>query len=155
MNLIDCIRMDLRANSSKKEGRIGFLTLVAAYLLNPGFSVVCNYRIGSELAARKWRLASKLFWLRNVKGYGVYISTSAVIGPGLCLPHPVGVVIGEGVCIGAGVRIYQGVTLGRRNLQAITNPSVGDRVVIYAGAVIVGGVAIPADSAVPAQSFIK
>jgi serine O-acetyltransferase len=63
-----------------------------------------------------------------------------VIGPGLHLVHPVGVVIGGDVRVGAGCWIHQGVTLGcgARSGQ----PTLGDGVHVGAGAVVLGGVMV-------------
>jgi serine O-acetyltransferase len=59
------------------------------------------------------------------------------VGKNLQLPHPIGIVIGEGATIGNNVKIYQNVTLGQnRGLY----PTLGDDVVVYPGSVIVGGV---------------
>lgn len=155
MKALEFVRQDLAANSANKSGRAGLANIIASYFLNPGFAAVCNYRMSRAFFRRNRRLLAKIFWLRNVKDYGVYISPSCVIGAGLCLPHPTGIVIGEGVVIGSDVRLYQGVTLGRRNVASDSNPTIQDGVIIYADAVIIGGVTIPSKTVIPAQSFIK
>lgn len=74
-------------------------------------------------------------------------------------PHPVGIVIGDGVRIGRGVRIYQNVTIGlSENLVDSTEsdyPTLGDEVFVYAGAVIVGGVTIGHRSIIGANAVIS
>jgi serine O-acetyltransferase len=73
-------------------------------------------------------------------------------------PHPVGIVIGDGVRIGRDVRIYQNVTIGlTENLvgaAAEDYPALEDEVFVYAGAVIVGGITIGARSIVGANAVI-
>lgn len=73
-------------------------------------------------------------------------------------PHPVGIVIGDGVRIGRDVRIYQNVTIGlTENLvgaHASHYPRVGDEVFVYAGAVIVGPVTIGDRAIIGANAVI-
>jgi len=73
-------------------------------------------------------------------------------------PHPVGIVIGDGVRIGRDVRIYQNVTIGlTENTVGATEtqyPTLGDEVCVYAGAVIVGGITIGSRSVVGANAVI-
>ncbi|NCB45782.1 hypothetical protein EOM81_02085 [bacterium] len=73
----------------------------------------------------------------------------AILPWNICLPHPLGIVIGGGVKIGNNVTIYQGVTLGALNFprdsegkiirDAKRHPTICDSVIIYAGATILGG----------------
>lgn len=73
------------------------------------------------------------------------------IGPGLSLPHPVGIVIGGGVVIGEGASIFQGVTLGVANNHY---PVIGNSVSIYPNAVVVGNVRVSAGAKIRALTFI-
>jgi serine O-acetyltransferase len=99
-------------------------------------------------------LLSLLFWRRNVKGYGCYLAPSARIGPGLRLPHPVAVVVGEGAVIGSNVTLYQGVTLGRSNEVSEAYPVLEDEVTVYAGAVLVGGITVGRGAVVAANAVV-
>jgi len=76
---------------------------------------------------------------------GCHISKKASIGSGIKFPHPTGIVIGERALIGLGVTIYQNVTIGQKNS---IYPEVGDGVVIYPGAVIVGDIKIGSGSVI-------
>lgn len=73
-------------------------------------------------------------------------------------PHPVGVVIGDGVRIGRNVRIYQNVTIGLTENtvgpKVTQYPMLGDEVFVYAGAVIVGGITIGSRSVIGANAVI-
>ena len=73
---------------------------------------------------------------------------------GLCLPHPVGVVIGEGSVIGTDVTIYQGVTLGRASHEVDAYPTIDDGAVIYAGATLLGPIRIGRNAVVAAHSVV-
>ena len=79
------------------------------------------------------------------------IGRGVVIGPRLSLPHPVSIVIGNGVSIGERCAIFQGVTLGRARDEY---PRIGDGVTIYPNCVIVGGVQVSDGSELRAFSFI-
>lgn len=73
-------------------------------------------------------------------------------------PHPVGIVIGDGVTIGRDVRIYQNVTIGlTENLTDATAadyPTIEDGVFIYAGAVIAGGITVGKGAIIGANAVI-
>ncbi|MGH9349667.1 MAG: hypothetical protein ACRD26_20635 [Vicinamibacterales bacterium] len=74
-------------------------------------------------------------------------------------PHPVGIVIGDGVRIGKDVRIYQNVTIGLTEnvvgADVSQYPALGDEVFVYAGAVIFGPVTIGARSIIGANAIIS
>lgn len=88
--------------------------------------------------------------------YGCFISPDARIGDRCLFPHPVGIVIGDGVIIGEDCVIYQNVTLGARARGAAGEryPELGDRAVIYAGAVVVGAVRIGKGAVVAANAVV-
>lgn len=58
------------------------------------------------------------------------------------LPHPVGIVVGKGVLLGSNCTIYQNVTIGVSNNKVEHYPKIGNNVIIYAGAMIIGGVVV-------------
>lgn len=73
-------------------------------------------------------------------------------------PHPVGIIIGDAVRIGRNVQIYQNVTIGLEESKAAAGeahyPTIGDDVVIYAGAVIAGGIVVGDRSVIGANAVI-
>ncbi len=96
---------------------------------------------------------------------GIDIHPGAQIGPGFFIDHGTGVVIGETAVIGRRVKLYQGVTLGALSfakdaqghlIKGIKrHPNVEDRVIIYAGATILGGeTTIGHDSVVGANVWL-
>jgi serine O-acetyltransferase len=70
------------------------------------------------------------------------------------LPHPVGIVVGRGVVIGQDVTLYQNVTLGQPN-ETAGYPTVGDGVIIYPNAVLIGNITIGAGAVIGANSFVN
>lgn len=71
----------------------------------------------------------------------------------LILPHPYAVVINSHAVIGRDCVVYQSVTIGSDRFGNV--PTIGDRVTIYSGAVIVGRVVIGDDSIIGANSFVN
>jgi serine O-acetyltransferase len=125
------------------------------WLTYPGVHAVWGYR----WAHRLWRWRLKL--LARVHSQfvrfltGVEIHPGAVIGRRFFIDHGMGVVIGETTEIGDDVMLYHGVTLGGRS--AITgkrHPTLGDDVVVGAGAKILGPITIGAHSVVGAQAVV-
>ena len=96
---------------------------------------------------------------------GIDIHPGAKIGEAFCIDHGTGIVIGETAVIGHHVRIYHGVTLGVRNFRkdeegnllkgGKRHPNIGDHVILYANATILGGdTTIASGTAVPANALI-
>lgn len=85
------------------------------------------------------------------------ISTKLKIGPGLFFPHTVGTVLGA-ARIGKNCTIYQGVTVGAKNIDFVYNeknrPIIGDNVLIAAGAKILGGITIGNNVIIAANSVV-
>ena len=83
--------------------------------------------------------------------YSCCVSPLAEIHSSTEFPHPCGVVIGDNVVIGSGCRIYQQVTLGQNRGAS---PLLGDGVIVYAGAKIIGGVFIGDNAVIGANSVV-
>lgn len=114
-------------------------------------------RAATRLRARGGLMAkigARLIVDRLAAGYGIYLSPVAAIGEDLALPHPVGIVIGDGVRIGDGVTIYQNVTIGRRNATFPDYPVVENGSTIFAGAVVAGAVRIGRNATVGANAVV-
>ncbi|MCB9594092.1 MAG: serine acetyltransferase [Sandaracinaceae bacterium] len=79
------------------------------------------------------------------------LPADAEIGPGLCLPHPTGVVLNDRVRIGRGVAIFQQVTLGEWKGDT---PEVEDGAALFAGAKVIGGVRVGAGAMVGANAVV-
>ena len=86
---------------------------------------------------------------------GIEIHPSATIGRGLFIDHGMGVVIGETAIIGQNVTLFQGVTLGGTGKEhGKRHPTIGDNVVIGAGAKVLGNITIGNDSMVGANAVV-
>ena len=115
----------------------------------PGFYAVSIYRIAHEFYERKIPYIPRLTTEYAHEKTGVDIHAGAKIGEYFCIDHGTGIVIGETCTIGNHVKIYQGVTLGAKSFELDENgnpvkgikrhPDIGNGVVIYANATILGG----------------
>lgn len=141
------------------KGRPLFLLRVVYVYLLGGASTnaILTYRIAWFFKQKKVRFLSAYYIRKLEKKFGLYISRDAEIKPGLSLPHPIGVVIGQGVKIGENVVIYQHVTLGgarRGDWKANNYPTIGDGTVIFSGAVIVGKINIGKNCVIGANAVV-
>jgi serine O-acetyltransferase len=86
---------------------------------------------------------------------GIEIHPGAQIGPGFFIDHGMGVVIGETAEVGADVTLYHGVTLGGTSLdKGKRHPTLEDRVVVGAGAKILGPITVGAGSRIGANAVV-
>jgi serine O-acetyltransferase len=130
-------------------------TRLEIFLVYPGLHAIWIHRITSWLWTHKFKLLGR--WLSQIARdlTGVEIHPGAVIGPGLFIDHGMGVVIGETAEIGADVTLYHGVTLGGTSLEkGKRHPTLGDRVVIGAGAKVLGAITIGDDSRIGANAVV-
>jgi serine O-acetyltransferase len=141
---------------TRNAQRQGWSQFALSWILSPGFRTVMLYRITrSGFAAGSLpRIFSRLLWWHACKTTACQFSPQAEIGPGLYLPHPLGIVVGEGVIIGQDVTLYQNVTLGRSSASATGYPVIEDDVIVYAGAVIIGNVCIGSGAVIAANAVV-
>ena len=131
--------------------------VVAAY---PGFQAIAMHRIAHAIHALGVPILPRLMAEVAHSQSGIDIHPAAAIGRSFCIDHGTGVVIGETAVIGDDVKLYQGVTLGALSVTKDAagtkrHPTIGDRVVIYANATVLGGdTVIGADSVIGGNVFI-
>lgn len=119
----------------------------------PGFLAVCLYRIAHQLLKLGVPIIPRVLTEYAHSVTGVDIHPGAEIGEYFFIDHGTGIVIGETTVIGNRVKLYQGVTLGALSVQKVfantkRHPTIGDNVVIYAGATILGGETIIGDNCI-------
>jgi len=124
--------------------------------LNPAVRVVATFRVSQYLWRRGWKALAKLIEWRQVRTVGSQLAPSAEVGPGLLLPHPVGIVLGGWSRLGSGVMLGQNVTLGASmRLEGNRDqPTLEDGVRVFAGAVIAGAVTIGCDATIGANMVV-
>ncbi len=126
----------------------------------PGFYALAAYRVAHALFKQGVQIIPRMITEHAHGKTGIDIHPGAQIGLNCCIDHGTGVVIGETTVIGDHVKIYQGVTLGalsvdKKDAETKRHPTIQDRVVIYAGATILGGeTTIGADSIIGGNVWI-
>lgn len=131
--------------------------VIVAY---PGFKAIALHRVAHELHQLGMPLLPRLLTEHAHERTGIDLHPAARIGRRFCIDHGTGVVVGETTRIGDDVKLYQGVTLGALTVQKDLadrkrHPTLEDRVVVYAGATILGGeTVIGADSIVAGNAFV-
>lgn len=110
----------------------------------PGFFAIAVHRMAHQLHQQQTPLLPRLLSEYAHSKTGIDIHPGASIGLSFAIDHGTGIVIGETTVIGNGVKIYQGVTLGalsvlKEKAAQKRHPTIGDNVVIYSGATILGG----------------
>jgi len=124
-------------------------------LTYPGVHAVWNYRISHWLWNHNFKLIARIFSNRARRRTGIEIHPGATIGRRFFIDHGIGVVIGETAEIGDDVMLYHNVTLGaRRFATGKRHPTIGNRVIIGAGAKILGPVNIADDARVSYNSVV-
>jgi len=124
-------------------------------LCYPGVHAIIMYRIAHWFYNKKMFLLSRL--ISQVARFftGIEIHPGARIGEGLFIDHGMGVVIGETTEIGDNVTIYQGVTLGGTGKEkGKRHPTVGNNVVVGAGARVLGSFMVGDNSKIGAGSVV-
>lgn len=146
------IKQDLRAVFDRDPAATSTLEVILTY---SGFHALLAHRVAHRL--RQWgvpllpRVISQFArWLT-----GIEIHPAAVIGKGFFIDHGMGVVIGETSEIGDYVTLFQGVTLGGTGKEhGKRHPTVGNHVVVGAGAKILGGIRIGDNVKIGANSVV-
>ncbi len=126
-------------------------------LFKAGFQAVLLYRLSHWLYQHGWIYPAWFVSRLSLTLTGAEIELNARIGPGLLIAHAVGVVVGRGTVIGAEATLFHGVTFGARNWHpdAIGKfPRVGDRCYFFAGAAVLGELAIGDDCVVGAHTVL-
>ncbi len=150
--IFSTLRRDIQSVFERDPAARSGLEVLFCY---PGLHALWGHRLAHWL----WRRNIKLFarWLSQLTRAltGIEIHPGATIGPGFFIDHGMGVVIGETAEIGADVTIYHGVTLGGTSLnKGKRHPTIGERVVIGAGAKVLGAITVGNDSRIGANAVV-
>ena len=146
------IKEDLKAVFDRDPAATSRVEVILTYA---GFHALLAYRVAHWLRQRGVpfvpRLISQLArWLT-----GIEIHPAARIGTGFFIDHGMGVVIGETAEIGDYVTLFQGVTLGGTGKEhGKRHPTLGNHVVVGAGAKILGGIKIGDNVKIGANSVV-
>jgi serine O-acetyltransferase len=120
-----------------------------------GVHAVLGHRMSHWMWERELKTPARML-SQFARGFtGIEIHPGATIGPRFFIDHGMGVVIGETAEVGADVTLYHGVTLGGTSLnKGKRHPTLGDRVVVGAGAKILGAITIGEDTRIGANAVV-
>ena len=128
---------------------------IEVFLLYPTIHALIAYRIAHYFYTKKLFFLARLISQISRFFTGIEIHPGAKIGRGLVIDHGMGVVIGETAEIGDDVLLYHGVTLGGTGKdKGKRHPTLGNNVVIGAGAKVLGPIYIGSNSKVGANSVV-
>lgn len=124
-------------------------------LLYPGLHAMFAYRIANRLYKNEHYFSARCI-SQIARGLtGIEIHPGATIGEGLFIDHGMGVVIGETTEIGNNCTLYQGVTLGGTGKdQGKRHPTLGDNVLVGAGARVLGPINVGANSKIASGAVV-
>lgn len=115
----------------------------------PAFTAISIYRIAHELYLMHIPVIPRMMTEFAHETTGIDIHPGATIGKYFFIDHGTGVVIGETTTVGEHVKLYQHVTLGAKSFETLPDgslvkgikrhPDIGNNVIIYAGATVLGG----------------
>ena len=153
--ILEVLRTDIQA---AYEGDPAATSTDEVILTYPAFKAISIYRIAHKLYQMKVPILPRVMTEYAHQLTGIDIHPGATIGRYFFIDHGTGVVIGETTTIGEHVKLYQHVTLGAKSFALAEDgtpvkgvkrhPDIGDYVVIYAGATILGGNTVIGDHCV-------
>ena len=145
-------KSDIQAVLDRDPAARSALEVVLCY---PSFKAVRRHRRAHWLWKHHMKLLARLVSQRTRKKTGIEIHPGATIGEGFFIDHGMGVVIGETAEIGNNVTIYQDVTLGGTGKDVgKRHPTIGDNVVIGAGAKVLGPFKVGAGAKIGASAVV-
>lgn len=151
-DLLRSIQQEIASILERDPAAQSELEVILCY---PGLHAICAYRFTHWLWNHQLKLLAR--WLSQVARLltGIEIHPGAQIGRRLFIDHGMGVVIGETAIVGDDVTLYQGATLGGTGKEKLKrHPTIGNGVVIGAGAKILGNIRVGDNSRVGAGSVV-
>ena len=150
--MFNTIRRDIHSVLERDPAARNQFEVLLCY---PGLHALWGHRLAHGLWTRNLKTTARALsqftrWLT-----GIEIHPGAVIGPGFFIDHGMGVVIGETAEVGANVTLYHGVTLGGTSWhKGKRHPTLGENVVVGAGAKVLGAITIGANSRIGANAVV-
>jgi serine O-acetyltransferase len=150
--MLDTLKRDIQAVFERDPAARNVLEVLLCY---PGLHALFVHRFAHRLWRSGWLTLGRFVSHLGRFLTGIEIHPGARIGPGLFIDHGMGVVIGETTEIGVNCTLYQGVTLGGTSLKKEKrHPTLGNHIVVGAGAKILGAITIGDHSRVGAGSVV-
>ncbi len=150
---------ELKTDIIIKRGAYSHKHLFACLFTDIEFQTILSYRIRHRLIKMSLpgKIIEKILWLLTIWYTSCHIQAAAKIEGGVSIVHANGIFIGADCLIKKGTRIFQQVTLGRRNFDNLLkedNPILEKNVTIFAGAKVLGKIRIGENSIVGANAVV-
>ena len=150
--MFDSLRHDIRVVLDRDPAARSALEVLFCY---PGVHALAFHRLAHRLWTGGWTSLARFVSHASRFATGIEIHPAARLGPGLFIDHGMGVVIGETAELGENVTLLQGVTLGGTSLRREKrHPTLGDHVVVGAGATVLGAITVGDHSRIGAGSVV-
>ena len=150
--MFEQIKEDIRAAMERDPAATSALEV---FFLYPGVKAIRAYRRAHKHYLKGHHFRARMISQRAAKKTGIEIHPGATIGRRLVIDHGHGVVIGETAEIGDDVLIYQGVTLGGTGKDTgKRHPTIGNNVMISAGAKVLGPLKVGDNSRIAAGAVV-
>ena len=150
--MFDRLREDINSVKQRDPAATSFFQI---YFLYPGLKAIRMYRRANWFYRHNHHFLARWISQRCVRKTGIEIHPGATIGRRFFIDHGTGVVIGETTEIGDDVTLYQGVTLGGTGKDTgKRHPTLGNNVMVGAGAKILGPIKIGDNSKVAAGAVV-
>ncbi|MBE6578003.1 MAG: serine O-acetyltransferase [Ruminococcaceae bacterium] len=149
---VKAVKEDVRATRERDPAAKSDLEVL---LLYPGVHALLAYRLSHSLYEKERYFAARAVSQAARFVTGIEIHPGAKIGKGLMIDHGMGVVIGETAVIGDNCTLYQGVTLGGTGKDVgKRHPTLGDNVMVGAGAKVLGPFTIGDNTKIAANAVV-
>ncbi|MBK6897678.1 MAG: serine acetyltransferase [Alphaproteobacteria bacterium] len=152
-SFFQAVRLDCLA---QLQGRKGLNDYFSSVIFGRGFHTLLSYRLQRALIKIPGvgKIIAKFLRYVSCAFTGCDISYHAILSPGIYMPHPTGIVIGDFVSVGCGTTILQQVTLGTKTKNGKDYPHVGNNVYLGAGCKVIGLISINDNCIIGANSVV-
>jgi serine O-acetyltransferase len=151
MRVTRLIASDYRAHAGARgdSGRAMWLRAFPRFLLNPSLHATVLIRLSNASPVwLHWFWRNLLIWK-----HAIDLGWRTEIGPGLRLPHPLGIVIAPQVVLGENVTLFHNVSVGA-NMGRAGVAHVGDRAILFSGCHVLGPIKVGNDCIVGANAYL-
>lgn len=150
--MLNTLMEDIKVVFERDPAAKSVLEVILCY---PGFHAILMHRIAHWFYKKNFLLIARIISQINRFITGIEIHPGARIGKGFFIDHGMGIVIGETAEIGDNVTLYQGVTLGGTGKEkGKRHPTLGNNIVVGAGAKVLGPLKIGDNSKVGAGAVV-
>lgn len=149
------LRVDMAELAATKGSPYPSRAATLDILTLPGFWSVTLWRVGNLLHHKGLRPLSRMAYVANMVVFGADLASGASVGPGMVMPHPVGVGIASDVVFGERCRVMGLVRIGGGGRAGVVgHPVIGDDVWLLDGAKVFGPVTVGNQVVVGASAIV-